>query len=98
MGGSLLPLFLYYKFKLSLCSLVLEITSKRVLSFLIPKMVYVQLFPKIFCLCSLFPSSRSSFSIVFVNLSFEVSVKVGRVVTHMSLELAWSDLITVSVT
>ena len=32
--------------------LVSEITSKLVLSFFIPEMVYVPLFPKVFCLCS----------------------------------------------
>ena len=51
-GGSLFP------FKIFLCFLVPEITSKLVLSFLISKMVYVLLLPEIFCLCSpyyLFP-------------------------------------------
>ena len=48
-----------------LCSLVPEITSKLVLSFLIAKMVYVPLFPQIFCLCS--PIPRFNFSHVPEN-------------------------------
>ena len=46
---------------ISLCSLVSEITSKLVLSFLIPKMVYVPLSPtRILCLCSPVPQFNLS--------------------------------------
>ena len=40
-----------FPLKIYLCCLVPEITFKLVPSFLIPKIVYVPLFPKIFCHC-----------------------------------------------
>ena len=45
-------------FKICLCSLVPENTFKIVPGFLIPKIVYFLLFPKIFVIVSLFPSSN----------------------------------------
>ena len=63
-GESLFPL------KICLCPLP-EIAFKRVVSFLIPKMVYISLFPKIFCLCSSVPQ--------FKLAMFQCSLKpVGR--------------------
>ena len=54
-GGGPCPLV---PFKICLCSLVPENTFKLVPSFLIPKIVYVALFPKIFCHCSPVPQFK----------------------------------------
>ena len=51
-GGPLFPI------KIGLCSLVPEITFKLNLNLLIPKIVYVPLFPKLFSDCSHVPQLK----------------------------------------